>query len=121
MDGKMPIRIDKQVSCEGGTYDYVESDIVPPGELYCIQGYGYENETGARGTFRRGVKRNSQYMWFAEYASPAAGELVFDNQEIWLTPGEQLAVRQASCTAADTLHLYAHGYKVLSKVIPGSH
>lgn len=119
MAEKMPVRIEKHFKASGSTYDYVLSDVVPQGELYCLQGIAYENETGARGTFRRGIERTGTYVWVAEHTTPGAAELVFTDKVLWLLPGERLVIRQASCTALDLLSLYAHGYKILSKFIPG--
>ena len=118
MAEKMPLEIDVTAKAAGGTYDYVKSEAVPQGEIWCLQNVAYENETGARGTFRRGVERAGFYKWYWEYESPAADELVFSEAVSFLYPGESLAVRQASATANDILHLYARGYRVKSKFIP---
>ena len=116
---KMPIRIRGTTKAVGGTYDYVKSEKVPSGQLWCIQGIGYENETGARGTFRRGVGRSGGFDWYGEHTEPAADELVFTDKIMYLSPGEALVIRQASCTANDVLKLYAHGYAIIGKFIPG--
>jgi hypothetical protein len=115
----MPIRFDVTAKAANGTLDYVQTDRVPQGEIWCLQGIAYENETGARGTFRRGVERNGQYVWYAEHSTPGAGELVFTDKILYLIPGERLVLRQATCTANDILHLYAHGYKVHGAFLPG--
>jgi hypothetical protein len=117
MAEKMPIRIRVNAKASGGTYDYVKSDIVPPGEIWCIQGIAYENETDARGTFRRLIEGHGYEHFVAEHQSPAAGELIFTNHIIYLIPGERLSIRQASCTSGDILALYAHGYKTHGKFI----
>jgi hypothetical protein len=117
MAQKMPIRINKKVSATGGTYDYVKSDRVLPGEIWCIQGVAYENETGARGTFRRYIERLDGNFYLGEQQSPGAAELISRDFPLYLVEGEALVVRQASCTAGDTLALYAHGYKIFSNYI----
>jgi hypothetical protein len=114
---KMPIRIYKNAKAAGGTYDYVKSDIVPVGEIWCLQGIAYENETGARGAFRRYIEGHGYEHFLAEHSSPGAGELIFTNEVVYLVPGECLAIRQASCHANDILALYAHGYKTLGESI----
>ena len=118
MAEKMPIRIRKVRVVTDTTFDYVKSDIVPPGEIWCLQGIIYENETGARGTFRRYIEGHGYEHYVAELQGPGAAELIFTNDIIYLLPGERLTIRQASCTAADILALYAHGYKVHSKFLP---
>ncbi len=119
MAEKMPMRIREKASAAGGTYDYVKTEIVPPGEIWCLQGIAYENETGARGTFRRYIEGHGYNHYVAEHLNPSAGELVFTDHVMYLLPGERLSIRQASCTASDVLSLYAHGYKVFSKFIDG--
>lgn len=120
MAEKMPIRIRKTTKASGATYDYLKSDTVPPGEIWCLQGIAYENETGARGTFRRYIEGHGYDHFLGEKTSPGAGELVQTNWKVYLIPGERLVVRQASCTSGDILGLYAHGYKVQSKFIEGT-
>ena len=117
MAEKMPIRIRTTAKASGGTYDYLKSDVVPTGEIWCLQGIAYENETGARGTFRRYIEGHGYNHYLAEHTSPGAGELIFTDELTYLIPGERLVVRQASCISGDSLALYAHGYKVHSKFI----
>lgn len=119
MAAKMPIRIRERAIAAGDTYDYVKSKAVPPGEIWCLQGIAYENETGARGTFRRYLEGHGYNHYVAEHQTPGAAELIFTDKEIYLIPGERLVIRQASCTASDELALYAHGYKIHSSYIPG--
>ncbi len=118
MHEKYPIRIREREVASGGTYDYVKSDIVPPGEIWCLQHIAYENETGARGTFRRYIEGHGYDHFLAEHQSPGSAELIFSEVAQYLLPGERLTVRQASCTANDVLQLYADGYKVFSEFLP---
>jgi len=119
MAEKMPIRIREVKVVVNETLEYVRTEIVPPGEIWCLQGIAYENETGARGTFRRYIAGHGYNHYVAEYTTPGAGELIFTDKLLYLLPGERLTIRQASCTANDVLALYAHGYKIHSKFIPG--
>lgn len=120
MAPKMPLRI-RQVALAigaGAAYDYVKTDIVPTGELWCLEGIAYENETGARGTFRRYIEGHGYNHHIAEQKTPGAGELIFTDKILFLLPGERLTIRQASATAGDVIALYCHGYKVFSDMIP---
>jgi hypothetical protein len=120
MAEKMPIRIREVARASGGTYDYVKSKIVPPGEIWCLQGTAYENETAARGTFRRLIEGHGYDHFVAENTSPGAGEIIFTDTVLYLIPGERLSIRQASCHSGDILALYAHGYKTLGKFLDGA-
>ncbi len=115
MAKKMPIRIREREIYSSGTYAYVKSRIVPPGEIWCLQNTSYENETGARGTFRRYIEGHGYEHFIAELQGPGAAELIFSDSVVYLVPGERLVIRQASCSASDVLALYAHGYKEISK------
>ena len=119
MAEKMPIRIRKVRVVTDTTFDYVKSDIVPQGEIWCLQGIAYENETGARGTFRRYIEGHGYNHYIAEHQSPGAAELIFTDKLLYLLPGERLVIRQASPSASDVLALYAHGYKTHGAYIPG--
>lgn len=118
MANKYPIRIREHAVAAGGTYDYVKSSVVPPGEIWCLQNMAYENETGARGTFRRYLEGHGYNHYVSETPVPGSAELITTSDIVYLLPGERLVVRQASCTASDVLSLYAHGYRVFSEFIP---
>lgn len=111
MDTKNQLRIRKSISAVG-TLDYVKTDIVPGGEMWCIQHIAYENETGARGTFRRYIERGDYNHYLAEVQGPGAAELIVWDGELWLMPGDRHTIRQASATAADVISAYLTGYKV---------
>lgn len=119
MAEKMPIRIREVKVVVATDYEYVKSKIVPPGEIWCLQGIAYENETGARGTFRRYTEGHGYNHYIVEHKCPGAAELIATDALLYLLPGERLVIRQASCTAGDVLALYAHGYKTFSKFIEG--
>ncbi len=119
MAEKMPIRIREHAKASNGTLDYIKTEIVPPGEIWCLQGIAYENETGARGTFRRYIEGHGYNHYLSEHTSPGAAELIFTDKLLYLLPGERLTIRQASCTANDILSLYIHGYKIHGRFLPG--
>ena len=113
------LRIRKITNASGGTYDYVKTDIVPSGEFWVIQHTSYENQTGARGNFRRYIERGDYNHYLGEHQSPGAAELITSDNEVWLMQGDRLTIRQASATAADVLALYCTGYKVFADEIGG--
>lgn len=116
MSEKETLRIREHFTCVGSlTYEYVKSRIVPPGDLWCLQHIAYENETGARGTFRRYIERGDYNHYLAELQGPGLAELITWDGELWLGPGDRLTIRQASCSASDVLALYADGYKIVAK------
>ncbi len=52
MAKKMPYDVKIRVKASGDTYDYVETEVVPRGQIWCLQIYSFENETGARSVLR---------------------------------------------------------------------
>jgi len=117
MAEKMPIRIREVVKVTSATFDYVKSEIVPPGEIWCLQGYQFENETGARGTIRLYIEGHGYDHLLYMQASPGSATLYSVDDTIYLIPGERLTLRQASCTVGDILALYSQGYKTFSKFV----
>ena len=109
MVGKNALRLRFRAVATGGTYDYVKSDQVPPGQIWHIRNHSFENETGARGTARGYVDGHGYEHWLWEQASPAAATLYWSEEDIVLTEGEKLAVRQATVTALDELQLLING------------
>jgi hypothetical protein len=107
------LRIRKTFKCAGSlALEYVKTDQVPNGEMWCIQHVAYENQTGARGTFRRYIDRGDYKHYLGEHASPGAAELITWDGELWLMPGDLMTVQQASPSQSDILALYCTGYVV---------
>lgn len=112
-DKSNQLRIRLSISAVG-TYDYLRTDIVPEGERWCLQHIAYENETGARGTFRRYIEGHGYNHYLGEVQGPGSAELLTWDGELWLEPGERHTIRQASATAADVISAYITGYKVFT-------
>ena len=115
MAEKMPLDIVADVKATGGTYDYVQTDVVPPGEIWCLQHYSFENETGTRGTVRLFLGTKEVPIFLKEHEAPLADELVFEDAPLFIREGQRFGFRQASCTADDILKLYAIGYRIHGK------
>lgn len=92
------------------TLDYVKSERVKSHELWHIRSHSFENETGARGTARSYVESHGYEHWLWEQESPAAATLYWSEENMILSEGERLCVRQASCTSGDKLQLLINGY-----------
>lgn len=116
MGEKILLDASQDALATGGTYDYVETEQVPPGEIWCLEHYSFENETGTRGTVRLYVGSKTVPRFLKEHEAPLADELVFEDAPIWLGEGQKLGFRQASCTLNDSLKLVAIGYRIHSKV-----
>lgn len=114
-----PDRIRERTVAAGGTYDYVKSKQVPPGEMWRVHDIAYENETGARGTFRMYIEGHGYDHFISELQGPGAAELITHPGIVYLFPGERLVLRQTSCTASDALALYALMERAHTQVLNG--
>lgn len=110
MAKKHALRLRYKALASDGTLDYVKSDKVKAGERWLIRSHSFENETGARGTIRGYIEGHGYNHWLWEQESPAAATLYWSEEDMILTEGERLCVRQASCTANDILQLLINGY-----------
>lgn len=119
MAEKRPFRYAYHMKATDGTLDYVKSDQVPPGEVWCVEGGSYENETGARGTMRRYLDKQGENILLGEQQAPGAAELVQFDSIVYMVPGECMTIRQATCTANDVLSLYIHGYRTVGQFADG--
>jgi hypothetical protein len=119
MAKKIPFRYAYHMKATSGDLDYVKSVQVPTGEVWCVEGGSYENETGARGTFRRYLDKQGESILLGEQQSPGAAELVQFDSIAYMVPGECMTIRQASATANDVLSLYIHGYKTVGQFADG--
>lgn len=116
MGEKILLDASQDAKATGGTYDYVETDRVPPGEIWCLEHYSFENETGARGAVRLYVGSKTVPRFVKEHEAPLQSELVFEDAPVWIGEGQVLGFRQASCTLNDVLKLVAIGYRSAGKV-----
>lgn len=108
------------ITIAAGTLDYLKSKQVKDGEVLVITNIAYENETGARGTFRRYIEGHGYNHYLAELQAPGSAELIFSDKETQLVAGERMVVRQASCTASDSLKMYITGFKVFEGYVEHS-
>jgi len=114
MQKRYPFREIISVVSTGGTYEYLKSKQVADGEIEIIETVAYENETTARGTFRRYIEKGDTRYYVAELQGPGAAELIFSDKTLTLLPGERLVVRQAVGASSDILRLYVTGYKIFT-------
>ena len=110
MTMRYALRIRARAKATGGTYDKVMSDPVPRGEVWHVNSHSFENETGARGTARAYIDTAGYKHWLWEQTSPAAATLYWSEDNIVLSEGERLVIRQATCTSGDQLQLLGQGY-----------
>lgn len=95
----------------GGSYDDVSFGPVEPGRHYTIQRYAVEDENSAlTGDIRVFVAGHGYNHYLVEKDTPAAAELVWENEPTHLFEGETLTARFTGATSGDDLHLYLEGW-----------
>lgn len=110
---KYPLRINIKKLAVDTTSEIIQSELVPSGELWCIQGHSYENETGTRGDIRGYIERVGGDIPIWEQATPTLSTLYWTDDIVFLRESERLSVRQASCAANDVMRLRGHGYRII--------
>ena len=110
MGMRRALRLRYRSAAKGGTYDYVKSDPVPPDQIWYVRSHSFENESGTRGTARGFIEGHGYEHWLWEQESIAATKLYWSVDDIVLSEGERLAIRQATCTSGDWLQLLGQGY-----------
>lgn len=103
------LRLRFRAVAKGGDFDYVKSNRVPPGQIWHIRNHSFENETGTRGEARAFVEGHGYNHWLWEEEVVTLATLYWSEENMVLTEGERLAVRQASCTSGDNLQLLING------------
>jgi len=106
---KYPLRTPRTRRAVNTTFEYVETEPVPEGQIHEIWSHSFENETGARGTIRGYIQRGGIYHWLWEQESPAQGTLYWSDENVVLAEDEILGVRQATNVAGDILQLKLNG------------
>ncbi len=109
MEMRRALRLRYRSAAKGGTYDYVRSDPVPPDQIWYVRSHSFENESGDRGMARGFVEGHGYDHWLWEQESPAADTLYWSEENLILSEGERLVVRQASCTSGDRIQLLING------------
>jgi len=105
------LRLRFRAVAKGGAYDYVRSNQVPPGQIWKVRNHSFENETGTRGVARAFVDGHGYNHWLWEEKVVTLATLYWSEEELELTEGERLAVRQTTCTIGDKLQLLINGEK----------
>lgn len=105
------LRLRYRAVAKGGDFDYVRSNQVPPGQIWHIRNHSFENETGTRGEARAFVDGHGYPHWLWEEEVVTLATLYWSEEELVLTEGERLAVRQASCDPGDKLQLLVNGVR----------
>ncbi|MBA7705481.1 hypothetical protein ES703_114311 [subsurface metagenome] len=109
MERRRALRLRYRSVATGGDYDYLRSDPVPPDQIWYVRSHSFENETEARGTARGFIEGHGYDHWLWDQESPAAATLYWSEENLILSEGERLVVRQASCTSGDRIQLLING------------
>lgn len=91
----------------------VYSDIVPSGQLWCIQllsAEGSSTTSGGNTRCRAYIDGHGYKHWLAEQDAPALATLYWRAESFWMIPGERIAVDWDEAQAATTVELQAMGY-----------
>ena len=115
MARKDALRIREEVAVAATGTGTIRTEPVPAGEIWCVQSLAYRNVTGTRGAATFIVDRDGvQHVLRYEGTVTQSAWYNYAEQQ-YLYPGERVQVEQATCTAADKLHLHIMGYILFTK------
>jgi len=109
---KYPLRVHKGFTSTGATVEWVKTSHVPPGEVWFIQTFYFENETSTSTEVRLALEKGEFRHWIFQQQNPPPGVLYWFADDFILVEGERLSTRWTGTTAGDSLHIYATGYKM---------
>ncbi len=109
------LRIRKQVKASVAGLVKVQSDVVPPGELWHIRRFSYESSSATSGGNTRAravIDADGFTTQIAEQFNPSADTLYVDDQEFDMIEGERLVIESDQAQASALLKLSAIGYRL---------
>jgi hypothetical protein len=112
---KYPLRIHLGCTSDGSVNVFLTTKPVPPGEVWCIQTYAFENETSATTEVRAAIQIRDFYHWIFQQENPPAGDLYWFTDDFFVIEGERLTTRFNGTTSGDELHVYITGYRMYIK------
>jgi len=114
---KYPLRLREKKTFASAGLATVYSDIVPPGQLWCIQRLSVEGSSttsGGNTRCRVYISGHGYEHYLVEQDAPAASTLYWTEQPFWMIPGERLAATWDQAQASATVELQAMGYSIES-------
>jgi len=111
---KQPLRIHIGKTSIGSVSEFLSTNPIPPGVIWCIQNFAIENETSVTIKVRSYVEGHgyNHYLW--EQRSALAGNLYWFSDDFYIGEGEQITVTFSGTVSGDLLHIYLSGYKITS-------
>lgn len=108
---KASLSLPKGGKSAGGTYDELEFEQVPQGEVWCVQSGSIINRTTAYTKLQIFLRTGTIDEELEEEPSPAAAELYWLDKEYYLRAGQKIVARLTGCTSGDILYGWLRGYR----------
>ena len=105
------LELSKGKTSAAATYDELEFDRVPAGQLWCVQSGAIINRTTAYTKLQIFLRTGDIDEELEEEPSPAAAELYWLDKEYYLREGQKLVARLTGCASADKLYGWLRGYR----------
>lgn len=98
----------------GAGLQSLKSDIVPSGELWCIQRHSYEGSAATSGGNTRArvhIEGHGYKHYLSDKDGPTLALLYWDPDPVWLSEGECLVLEWDHAVDGNKLDLYIGGYR----------
>jgi hypothetical protein len=93
----------------GAAYDDLETPPLKENQFLIVDHVSVENETTAYTNLRVGIKSGTTFTPLLEEKTPAAGEVVWTDEELKITEHERFCCRLTGCTSGDVLKATIQG------------
>jgi hypothetical protein len=94
----------------GGTYDDLDSFVVPPGTILEVHHVAVENKTTAYTRLTIGLADGLSFIEKEEEDSPAADNIYWTKSKFLVPAGKKLRARLTGCTSGDEIHMAYEGF-----------
>ncbi|MFQ6008223.1 MAG: hypothetical protein ACE5K8_04650 [Candidatus Zixiibacteriota bacterium] len=109
---KQPLNVYVSGVSAGGTYDEVEAERVPRGEIWLLRSISFVDlDNALTGNADIRVNLGIGHIKVASYATPSAGFVTNHSCYLVLRPGNALTVRFTGATSGDRLEVFASGWR----------
>ena len=93
----------------GAAYDDLEPPPLKAQQFLIVDHVSVQDETTAYTNLRLGIKAATTFTPLLEEKTPAAGEVVWTDEELKITEHERLCCRLTGCTSGDILKATIQG------------
>jgi len=112
---KQPLRIHEVTTIASAGLGTIRTVRVPEGQLWYVQRVAFEGSSATSGGNTRArayIGGHGPCFYIFEQDAPTAAALYWEDDPLWLWPGEWIAMEWDAAQASAVLNLYVYGFLV---------